>query len=311
VTGVPRQEKICRQRSDDKGAAVLPTPARHPAVSESESLDIYWTFYWAVAAAQLARWLPVRPARILDISGHQARRSPQAAVAGHRVIEVVGAPPRRVRGGGAGDGIGWDKERGAGRGDVGCAGARGTRRGEIGWAKERGIGHCGGSVHPIVGEATALRFLTGESVDGVLAEGRMLSRHLATEAVVAEIARVLRPGGRVLLSVDSLVFGMAILAEQNYWAHLSDVPRAEVVLVPWPDGTITRCFGAEQLRELLGGAGLEVEWIRPRTVLSPTTVEHVLGTDPQALPRLVRAELTATPSDESVGIHLVASARRP
>jgi hypothetical protein len=250
---------------------VLPTPARHPAVSESESLDTYWTFYWAVAAAQLARWLPIRPARILDISGQQARRSPQAAVAGHSVIEVVGSCPRGVV----------------------------------------PQGHGQGRIHPVIADATALRFLAGGSVDGVLAEGRMLSRHLATESVVAEIARVLRPGGRVLLSVDSLVFGMALLAEQNYWAHLSDVPRAEVVLVPWPDGTITRCFGAEQLRELLGGAGLEVEWVRPRTALSPTTVEHVLTSDPQALTRLVRAELTATPTDESVGIHLVASARRP
>lgn len=250
-----------------------PTPARHPAVSESESLDTYWTFYWAVAAAQLARWLPVRPARILDISGHQARRSPQAAVAGHSVIQVLGSRSRRVQP-----------------------------------VRETGSGGC---VRTVIGDVAGLRFLAGSSVDGVLAEGRMLSRHLATEAVVAEIARVLRPGGRVLLSVDSLVFGMALLAEQNYWAHLSDVPRAEVVLVPWPDGTITRCFGAEQLRELLGDAGLEVEWVRPRTALSPTTVEHVLTSDPAALPRLVRAELAATPTDESVGIHLVASARRP
>ena len=80
----------------------------------------------------------------------------------------------------------------------------------------------------------------------------MLSRHLVTEDVVAEIARVAAAAAAgVLLSVDSLVLGMAMLAEQNYWAHLSDVPRSEVVLVPWPDGTITRCFGVEQLRELL------------------------------------------------------------
>jgi hypothetical protein len=34
----------------------------------------------------------------------------------------------------------------------------------------------------------------------------------------------------------------------------------------------------------------------------------VLGSSPQALTRLVRAELTAPQSDEPVGIHLVASA---
>jgi SAM-dependent methyltransferase len=292
---------------------VPPTPARHPAVSESESLDTYWTFYWAVAAAQLARWLPVRPARILDISGHQARRSPQVAVAGHSVIQVVG-PRSRGKIGARGETRGTGRDNGGtGAGGDGAGGDTAGPGGDTAGPGGRTGGEdgTGGRVHHVVGDVTALRFLAGGSVDGVLAEGRMLSRHLATEAVVAEIARVLRPGGRVLLSVDSLVFGMAILAEQNYWAHLSDVPRAEVVLVPWPDGTITRCFGTEQLRELLAGAGLEVEWVRPRTALSPTTVEHVLTTDPQALPRLVRAELTATPTDESVGIHLVASARRP
>jgi SAM-dependent methyltransferase len=246
-----------------RGAAVLSIPARHPAVGESESLASYWTFYWAVAAAQLSRWLPRRPSRVLDLSGPQARCAAQAAHAGHTVVEVCDAPhstppPRRTR--------------------------------------------------PIVADPASLGFLASESFDAVVAEGRMLSRHLVTEDLVTEIARVLRPGGRVLLSVDSLVLGMAMLAEQNYWAHLSDVPRSEVVLVPWPDGSITRCFGVEQLRELLTDCGMEVEWIRPRTTLSPSTVEHVLGVSPHALSRLVRAELTAPLGDEPVGIHLVASA---
>lgn len=164
--------------------------------------------------------------------------------------------------------------------------------------------------HQMIADAGSLGFLADASLDAVLAEDRVLSRHLATESTVAEIARVLRPGGRVLLCVDSLMLGMAILAEQNFWAHLSDVPRAEVVLVPWPDGTITRCFWSEQLRELLTEAGFEVEWIRPRTALSPSTVEHLLTADPHALDRLVRTELAAPFNDESVGIHLLASAIR-
>jgi SAM-dependent methyltransferase len=247
-----------------RGAAVLSIPAKHPAVGEPDTLASYWTFYWAVAAAQLSRWLPRRPSRILDLSAPQARYADQAANAGHTVVEVRDAPrgtpaPRRTR-------------------------------------------------TVVADVAASLGFLSPGSFDAVVAEARMLSRHLVTEDVVAEIARVLRPGGRVLLSVDSLVLGMAILAEQNYWAHLSDVPRSEVVLVPWPDGSITRCFGVEQLRELLTDCGLEVEWIRPRTALSPSTVEHVLSGSPQALTRLVRAELTAPQTDEPVGIHLVASA---
>jgi len=111
----------------------------------------------------------------------------------------------------------------------------------------------------------------------------------------------------VLACVDSLTFGMALLAEQHRWPHLVDVPNADVVLIPWPDGTITRCYGAEQLRELFTGGGLEVSWVRPRTVLSPQTVAYLLARDPASFSELVNAELHAR-SDDSVGAQLIASA---
>jgi hypothetical protein len=110
---------------------------------------------------------------------------------------------------------------------------------------------------------------------------------------------------------------MAMLAEQRRWAHLTDLVHAEVVLIPWPDGTITRCFGVSQFTELLTEAGLEVSWVRPRTVLSPSMVDHVLRRDPSAITRLVRAELAAGQDRsgglipaESFGISLVAAARK-
>ncbi|WP_433477531.1 methyltransferase domain-containing protein [Spirillospora sp. CA-142024] len=236
----------------------------------ADSLARYWTFYRAVADAQLARWLPRRPSRVLDVSGGHGRSAAQAAAAGHAVLEVRD-PERRAR---------------------------------------PASGRPAEGTIPLIGDTGTLSYLADASVDAVVAENRVLSRHLATETTIAEIARVLRPGGRVLVCVDSLTLGMALLAERNYWAHLSDVPSAEVVLVPWPDGTITRSFSSHQLRELLADAGFECEWIRPRTVLSPSTVEHVLGESPRALPRLVRTELNAQQTDESLGIHLLASARR-
>ena len=155
-------------------------------------------------------------------------------------------------------------------------------------------------------DGPALSFLPDGCVDGVIAEDGALSLRLAAEDLVAEVARVLRPGGRVLACVDSLTFGMAMLAEQHRWPSLVDVPKADVVLVPWPDGTITRCYGAEQLRELFTGAGLEVSWIRPRTVLSPQTVDYLLARDPSTFSQLVEAELHAS-ADDSVGTQLVAS----
>ena len=161
----------------------------------------------------------------------------------------------------------------------------------------------------VTAEGGGLEFLADGCADGVIAEDRTLSLRLAAEDLVTEIARVLRPGGRVLACVDSLTFGMAVLAEQHRWPHLVDVPNADVVLIPWPDGTITRCYGAEQLGELLTGGGLEVSWIRPRTVFSPQTVSYLLARDPARFGALVNAELRAR-ADDSVGTQLVTCAVR-
>jgi len=163
---------------------------------------------------------------------------------------------------------------------------------------------------PVIADSSGLTFLADGCADGVIADDRALSMHLAAEAMIAEIARVLRPAGRVIACVDSLVLGMAVLADQHHWAHLVDLPHAEVVLVPWPDGRITRCYGPDQARELFSGAGLRVNWIRPRTVLSESVVTHWLRRDPGGLPKLVRAELAAR-SDESLGAQLVISASKP
>ena len=163
-----------------------------------------------------------------------------------------------------------------------------------------------------------MSFLADGSVDGVIAEDGALSACLMAEDTAAEISRVLRPGGQLLACVDSLVLGMSILAEQHHWAELTDLPQAEVVLIPWPDGRITRCFGPEQLSDLLTEAGLEVSWILPRTVLSPSMVDHVLRKEPGAIMRLVRAELAAGQQEApaaggsgSFGMYLLAAARKP
>ncbi|MDP9849181.1 class I SAM-dependent methyltransferase [Streptosporangium lutulentum] len=245
---------------------MLPIPAEE--LNGSGTLGPYWTFYHAVVAEQLSRWLPESPSTILDMSCGRGRWASQAAKAGHRVIEVV------------------DFRRSA---------------------EGQPLLHDASKVRQV--RADDLRFLPDCSVDAVLAEERAMSVELMAESAVSDIARVLRPGGRALICVDSLVLGMAILAEQNYWAHLRQT--GEVMLVPWPDGSITRCFSSGQLRELLTDAGLEVEWVRSRTVLSPSTVDHVLAADSRALTWLVNTELDAhRDDDDTVGIHLVASARR-
>ena len=252
------------------------------AVGDPGSMAPYWRFHRAVAEAQFASWLPQGRRLLVDISGPRARTAQIAAAAGHtvlRVTETAAAPPSLP------DGFARD----------GFRPVPARHPGKVVW---------------LMSDPGSLSFLADGCADGVIAEDRTLSRHLAAETLMADIARVLRPDGRVLASVDSLVLGMALLAEQHHWAELTDLPHAEVVLVPWPDGMITRCFGADHLRELFDDAGFTVTWIRPRTVFSPSTVAHVLRRrDPGRMRRLVEAELAMRP-DESVGVQLVVSARK-
>ena len=262
---------------------------------DTDHLPAYWQFHDAVARAQLAAWLPRGRHTIVDVSGPRAAGAELAARAGHKVLRVIDAGPRPPR-----------EPKGAA--PTGLTSDEGVRR-EGGASRAPGGERDNRASGAIVADSSRLSFLPDGCADDVIAEDRALSTHLAAEAMIAEIARVLRPGGRVLACVDSLVLGMAVLADQHHWAHLVDLPHAEVVLVPWPDGTITRCYGPDQARELFSGAGLTVNWIRPRTVFSESMVTHVLRRDPASLPRLVSAELAAR-SDESLGAQLVISASK-
>jgi hypothetical protein len=272
---------------------------------DTDHLPAYWQFHDAVAQAQLLAWLPRGQHMIVDVSGPRSPGGELAAMAGHHVLRVI-EPTASQRAAGAD----WTDERGTSEEGPPPKAARPARR-RRGGGRGGAQATCGGPEASrkaeLIGDSSRLSFLPGECADDVLAEDRALSTHLGAEAMIAEIARVLRPAGRVLACVDSLVLGMAVLADQNHWAHLVDLPHAEVVLVPWPDGTITRCYGPDQARELFTGAGLTVNWIRPRTVFSESMVTHVLRRDPASLAKLVRAELAAR-SDESLGAQLVISA---
>jgi SAM-dependent methyltransferase len=255
---------------------------------DADHLSGYWLFHAAVSQAQLAAWLTPGRQLLVDVSGPRAAGAELAAQAGHTVLRIFdGAAPEP------------DSRPG-----------QNGRRGRPSGPGQRARPGRPGRIFRLVADPARLAFLADGCADGVIADDRALSTHLAAEAMMAEIARVLRPDGRVLACVDSLVLGMAVLADQHHWAQLADLPHAEVVLVPWPDGTITRCYGPDQARELFSGAGLAVNWIRSRTVLSQSMVTRVLRHDPASLPELVRAELAARP-DESLGAQLLISARRP
>jgi hypothetical protein len=245
------------------------------AAQETGPNAAYWRFHDAVARAQITSWLAGQCRLLVDISGPASPAAALATSAGHKVLRVWdprdASPPATAADAPPGPDAGW--------------------------------------LRTVAAEASGLQFLADSCADGLIAEDRTLSRRLAAEALVTEICRVLRPGGRVLASVDSLTRGMSVLAEQNHWPHLIDLPHADVVLVPWPDGIITRCYGTEQLCELFTSAGFTVNWIRPRTILSASTVSYLLARDPGSFPRLVEAELR-TSADDSVGGQLVISATK-
>lgn len=166
----------------------------------------------------------------------------------------------------------------------------------------------------VVADPRSLRWVQDACVDAVLAESQVLSQSLAAEETVRDLVRVLRPGGRVLIVVESLQTGLARLAALGRWAELADVPSADVVLVPGEDGSITRCFWVEELKALLTDAGLDIEWVRSRSVLTPVAVEHALATGgDEALRALLKTErqLAAQSQNDAVGLRLVASARKP
>ena len=155
-------------------------------------------------------------------------------------------------------------------------------------------------------------WLADGGLDAVVAEACTLSGALAAEVSLDRFHQALRPGGRLLACVDSLVAGLASLADQGRWAELADVPAADVVLIPGGEGRVTRCFWPEELHGMLTGAGFTVEWIRPRTVLTQETVVRALRQDPAQLDSLVATELAleVRRQGESIGPQLVASARR-
>jgi hypothetical protein len=247
-----------------------PTPVL-PLSAEATDAALFDRFLAAVAVRQLADWLPVEPATILDVSPHSPGLVGHMLDAGHTVIHVEAGPVP----------VDIQPDR-------------------------------AGRLLTVAADGRTIDWLGDSAVDAVVAEGGILSDDLAAELTLEELCRVLRPHGRILLCVDSLVAGLSRLADQGRWAELADVPAADVVLVPGPDGQVTRCYWPEELHGMLAAAGFEVEWIRPRTVLAEETVSRALAVDPGQLGSLVATELalSARRQGESIGSRLVASARR-
>ncbi len=233
---------------------------------DTDQLPVYWQFHEAVTRAQLVEWLPSGRRLLVDVSGPRGPGAKLAARAGHTVVRVIDSAPL------------------GGRPTVTpphLGGNRSPQTPSVPSAPRASTGR----IVPVIADSSRLTFLADGCADGVIADDRALSVHLAAEAMIAEIACA---GGRLdglgARLRRLLVLGMAVSCSPTSisQAHLVDLPHAEVVLVPWPDGTITRCFGPDQARELFSGAGLRVNWIRSRDRVLESVVTHWLRRGPPA-----------------------------
>ncbi|MDQ1705057.1 MAG: hypothetical protein QOF18_1423 [Frankiaceae bacterium] len=253
-----------------------PTPLLTGPVSGLSDERLFELFLAEVAREQLGQWLPAVPQTILDLSRQAPALLGLMVDAGHTVVHANAE----------------------------------TRRLDI--APAPGHGRGPGRLSTVRADPRLLDWVADGTIDAVVAEGGVLSQALAAELTLEDINRSLKPGGALLLCADSLVAGLARLADLGRWAELADVPAADVVLIPGDDGSVSRCFWPEELHGMLASTGFDVDWIRPRTVLAEDTVARALRVDLGQLPSLVATELALSRrrEGESIGGRLVASARK-
>ncbi|WP_428114804.1 class I SAM-dependent methyltransferase [Candidatus Poriferisodalis sp.] len=145
------------------------------------------------------------------------------------------------------------------------------------------------SNHAVLADATALPYPNG-AFDRVIA-AEVLEHIVDDEAAIAELARVLRPGGTIAVTVP------AKAAERVCWALSSDYHAPAV-----PDGHV-RIYGSDELRAKLSAAGLSVSdshgahglhtpywWLR--CVVGPQDNDHRLV---KAYHRLLVWDITEAP----------------
>lgn len=156
--------------------------------------------------------------------------------------------------------------------------------GELGSATDAGDGHA------VAADATALPYADG-SFDRIIA-AEVLEHIDNDEAAIGELARVLRPGGTIAVTVP------ARTAERICWALSSDYHAPAV-----PDGHV-RIYRSNELRAKLATAGLDVSdshgahglhapywWLR--CLVGPANDQHPAV---RAYHRLLVWDITAAPT---------------
>jgi SAM-dependent methyltransferase len=172
-----------------------------------------------------------------------------------------------------------------------------------------------------------------EAVDLVLSCGSTLSFVRHPERAIAEISRVLRPGGRVLLEVEhrwslDLVWRLASSVTRDalgYGANVQEARRAfapplrEGIWIDYPGYPRLRLYTRPELDRLLGEAGLTVvrAWglhsvtnVIPSTVLHRARLGRATGALYRGLRRLDRALAPTAPARRLSNSLVILAAKR-
>jgi SAM-dependent methyltransferase len=236
---------------------------------------------WDALRAVLDVQEPGRPASVVDIGGGTGGFAVRAAELGHRVVVIDPSPD---------------------------ALATLARRAEESGVADRVTGHQGDLdsldsiidlVH-LVSEGTGTGIGSGQGADVVLCHG-VLEIVEDPATALAALARVLRPGGTLSLLVNqrhAAVVARAMAGHFQQARALLDAARLPLRSTsdgpdPWtgePSGLGQRRFTAEEIREALTQAGLDIQAMHAVRVFVDLVPSSTVDLEPGAVQALVELE---------------------
>lgn len=136
------------------------------------------------------------------------------------------------------------------------------------------------------------------------------------QSVFSEVARVLKPGGRMLLCVKNGVFERMFSGDRFAEVDVTDVENKELVFTQTRDGREFRApwfsFTPDELALLFTRAGMSVTHLKGNSPISVWLAEQVLADKGlRSVVQALEANLSDVPPFNHLGYHLMIEAAKP